>query len=57
MNRIRTTYIFNLQQSMPYGKIYHAWIVTYNFSINMLRYTIFVVSYSHIFDILLRYYI
>jgi hypothetical protein len=48
--------LFNLQQSMPYGKIYYAWIVTYNFSINMLLYTIFVVSYSHFFDILLRYY-
>jgi hypothetical protein len=56
MNRIRTIYILNLQQSVPYGKIYYAWIGTYNFSINTLLYTIFVVSYSDFFDIL-RYYI
>ena len=33
------------------GKIYYVWIVTYNFSTNILLYTIFVVSYLQFFDI------
>ncbi len=37
-------FIFTI--SMPYDKVYYAWIVTYNFSINILLYTIFVVSCS-----------
>jgi hypothetical protein len=37
-------FIFTI--SIPYDKVYYAWIVTYNFSINILLYTIFVVSCS-----------